>query len=443
MANYIRTELVQVGERTRELDEAHKNAIKASILKSGLLTPVCLSGEEKLIAGLHRLHALEELHGEGYAIKHDDEIIPFGMIPFVRFSDLSAAQILEMELAENLWRKELAWTERVTALARLHKLQQEENPDATFTETAAKLVGVSPNKNPETVRQAVSRAVVLADAIAADPSLASARSEADAFSRVKSDITRVASSLLADGFTATHTEHRLIEGSLIEVLPTLERASIDLIFTDPPYGVGADTWTSKFKDNPHDYKDTWAHASALYLQIFKEGFRITKDQGVLVAWCAIERWHTLRELAEQYGWSCWTQPVIWVKSNEGIAPWGQKGFTRCYEALLFASKGGRGLLGTRSDVITGHYKVRDREHGAAKPVDLYSSLIKSILLPGETILDPCCGSGTIFEAATLTGNIATGIEINPHFVGLSQQRLNKTREDIQTVDLNIPEGDAF
>ena len=40
-------------------------------------------------------------------------------------------------------------------------------------------------------------------------------------------------------------------------------------------------------------------------------------------------------------------------------------------------------------------------------------------LPGDRVLDPCCGSGTIFRAAALTKTIATGIERDEDAQGMS------------------------
>ena len=441
MTNFIRTDLVLINERTRDLDTPHRDELISDIRKNGLLQPIILGDRgadpftsPPLIDGLHRLAAIEVLHAQGEIITYDGFPINLSCIPFVRFSDLDPARLLEAEIAANIFRKDLTWQERTNALSRLHKLEQDLNPDATFSSTAAKLAGVT-GKSESTLKQAISRATVIAEAMESNPELANSRSETEAMSRLKTDFTRLASGLLEGGFSTTNSLHRLIEGDLVEILPTLENSSVDLILTDPPYGVGADGWTSKFKDAPHHYRDSMKHAMGIYAAIFGQGFRLGKERSNIFTFCAIEYWATLREMAEDSGWSVWPRPVIWHKSNEGIRPWGQKGYAYCYEAILFACKGQRGLSRTGSDVISGIYKVRDREHGAAKPAALYTQLIQSACLPGDVVLDPCCGSGTIFEAATLASAIAVGIEVDPHYAELSRGRMSIERATLDEEEL--------
>lgn len=420
---------VKVVERTRELDVEHKDEIKKDIIKNGLFHPLLLSDGEaaRLVDGLHRLQSIKELHEEGEIILFDSNPLPVGQIPFLRFGDLSPERLLEAEIAANLFRKELSWQERTNALARLHRMQQAENPNATFLDTAKKLTGTT-GKNEDTLRRAISQAIVLADAMESNPELSKARSETDAFTRVKSDVTRIGASLLSAGVASTNTLHRLIEGDSREILPNLPASSWDVILSDPPYGVGADSWTSKFQDAPHIYKDTWAYAQTIYATIFEHGMRLLKDRGDIFLFCDIVRWNELRTMAEDFGYSVWPRPVIWHKSNEGIRPWGIKGYAYCYEAIIYATKAQKGLIKTGPDVISGIYKVRDREHGAAKPPALYHNLIQSACLPGSHVLDPCCGSGTIFEAATLSQTIATGIEMDEHYIGVAQQALARSEQ---------------
>ncbi len=422
--NHCHHEGITIGERTRELIPAHVDELVVDIRKNGLLQPVVVGDRDDrpLVDGLHRFCALVRLHTEGEIIFFDGEPIHPGCIPFVRFSDLDPKRLLEAEIAANIFRRELTWQERTDALAKLHKLQKSElGADATFLSTAAKLVGAS-GKNLNATSSAISRAVIIAEAMEANPELKNARSETEAFSRLKTDMTRLSSSLLGGAVGNTASLHTLLEGDFRKHFESFDAGIYDLILVDPPYGVGADTWTSKFLDSPHDYKDTWPHAKDIADSIFRQGHRITKPHSNLFMFCDISRWHELRDMADAAGWSMWPHPLIWHKSNEGIRPWGQKGPAFCYEAILFATKV-KGMLRTCADVISDIYKVRDREHGAAKPPELYAHLVNTCSLPGDRILDPCCGSGTIFTAASMTKTIATGIEVNPHFAGLARKTL--------------------
>jgi DNA modification methylase/ParB-like chromosome segregation protein Spo0J len=424
--NTIDIKLIKIGERTRPLDTEHRDEILTTFRENGyLLHALCLLDDNTLLAGLHRLDALRLAHENDVPVRYGDDIIPHGQVPFVRFSELTAKQILELELVENIYRKEISWQQRNAALAKIHKKEVEDHGDAaTFSATAVKIADAT-GKSADHVRKTIARAVILSDAMEANPELSKARSETEAFSRLKTDLNARSAALLAGGFALTSTSHRLILGDFREVLQDGTIAEVDTIISDLPYGVGADNWTSKFVDAQHDYKDDWAHAATLYANLFKLGYKVTRDLSNLFAFCAIERWHLIRDMAEDFGWSVWPHPVIWHKSNEGIRPWGQKGYAYCYEAILMATKGQKGLIKTGPDVISNIYKVREREHGAAKPSELYRYLIESASLPGDVVLDPTCGSGPIFPAATLTNTTAIGIEINPHYHGLSLERMNE------------------
>lgn len=433
-SNFIAIDKVVIPPRTRELDTDHRDQIVKQIREKGcLLQPICLDSQG-LLAGLHRLDACRLLHSEDFPIKYGKELVPHNCVPFVWFEDLEEEARLELELAENLYRKDLTWQERNDAIARLHRIKNPDGSTPTLSDTAAKLAGAT-GQNADAVRKSISRAIVISDAAKDDPTLLSARSEAEAFSRLKSDVTRLSTSLLAGGFSNTTSLHRLIEKDLREALPELETDSLDLILADPPYGVGADTWTSKFIDAPHRYKDTWEYAAEIYSSISTFGFRAAKPLSNLFLFCTIERWHLVRDLAEAAGWTTWPHPIIWHKSNEGIRPWGQKGYAYCYEAILFATKGQKGLIRTGPDVLSGIYKVRDREHGAAKPVPLYRHLMESACLPGSSVLDPCAGSGTIFEAATLSNMIAIGMEDDQTYIGMCQKRMAISLDDLAKEEL--------
>ena len=52
------------------------------------------------------------------------------------------------------------------------------------------------------------------------------------------------------------TEHRIIQGDCLDVLPTLERESVDLVIADPPYNIGIDYGAGAKADRRDDY-DIW------------------------------------------------------------------------------------------------------------------------------------------------------------------------------------------
>jgi DNA modification methylase len=119
--------------------------------------------------------------------------------------------------------------------------------------------------------------------------------------------------------------------------------------------------------------------------------------------------------------------MIWAKGN-GMLPRPDHGPRNTYEALLFATKGEKRMVTVgQPDVIQVPMPVLNRTHGAEKPVGLYLDLMKRSCLPGESVLDPFMGSGTVFPAANLAHLRATGIEIHPSFYGIAVTRLEGTQ----------------
>jgi DNA modification methylase len=73
-----------------------------------------------------------------------------------------------------------------------------------------------------------------------------------------------------------------------------------------------------------------------------------------------------------------------------------------------------------------------------------SRLIRFFSKSGQTVLDPFAGIGSTLKAAALDGRKGIGIELNPHFVELTKQRLDQevagTLFDVP--EQSILEGDA-
>ncbi|HZU65642.1 MAG TPA: site-specific DNA-methyltransferase [Ktedonobacteraceae bacterium] len=66
----------------------------------------------------------------------------------------------------------------------------------------------------------------------------------------------------------------------------------------------------------------------------------------------------------------------------------------------------------------------NRGHSATFPVELPSWFIKLFTQPGDVVLDPFLGSGTTAVAARQLGRHCIGIEIDPKYIQIANQRLD-------------------
>jgi site-specific DNA-methyltransferase (adenine-specific) len=103
-------------------------------------------------------------------------------------------------------------------------------------------------------------------------------------------------------------------------------------------------------------------------------------------------------------------------------PWPEHGPQRKYQLVAYAVKGNRVVNHIAPDLVS--YPSDDNlGHAAQKPVALYDDLLRRSIRPGDSVLDPFCGSGPIFPAAHALKCYATGIELAAASYGVSVQRI--------------------
>ena len=77
----------------------------------------------------------------------------------------------------------------------------------------------------------------------------------------------------------------------------------------------------------------------------------------------------------------------------------------------------------RSVIFFSSDKQRSKLHPTQKPVAMMEYFIRTYTNPGDTVLDNCMGSGTTGVACQATGRKFIGIEKNPTYFAIAQQRL--------------------
>ena len=129
---------------------------------------------------------------------------------------------------------------------------------------------------------------------------------------------------------------------------------------------------------------------------------------------------------EEGGWSVFRTPLIWYKRNGMRAPWPEYGPQRKYETILYATKGKRPVLKKAGDVLDYPPDI-NLGHAAQKPVALFEDLLRRSCHPGDTVLDPFAGTGTIFPAAHVLKCRATGVELDQASYGIAVKRLEQLK----------------
>lgn len=408
---------IHIGARQRTDDEATKKHIvdlARDIQENGLIHAPQVDQNQDLVAGYCRLSAIKMIACEYYYA--GTKVAP-GFIPVTVTHKTDERELYRIELMENLRRKNLSPMDEAKAITQLHKYQ-EETRGATWTkaDTGAvvdELRGELPRENAARTKE-VSDALLLAP-FEHDPDVARASTRKEAVAIARKKMEQQFTATLGEFVKPETSDHRIIQGDCREVLKTLPDATFAGIVCDPPYGMDADSFGDQAMKTGHAYADSSELAIDIATSIFSEGRRLCGPQAHLYMFCDLRHFSVLQTLAREHDWMVFATPLIWYKPNIGHAPWPGY-FSRRYEHILFAQRGGRALQRSRADVF--EYAADTKKlHAAQKPVDLLKELLSLSFFPGEQILDPCAGSGSIFRAAKSLNMRATGIELDDQSVG--------------------------
>jgi len=71
-----------------------------------------------------------------------------------------------------------------------------------------------------------------------------------------------------------------------------------------------------------------------------------------------------------------------------------------------------------------------KHHPAPYPLSLAVRLVRMFSFVGDTVLDPFMGTGTTNLAAAQWGRNSIGVELDAHYFGMAQHRLNTAADDM-------------
>lgn len=184
----------------------------------------------------------------------------------------------------------------------------------------------------------------------------------------------------------------------IDLLSSLGAGSVQVLFADPPYGIG------------------------YHSEFLSESARVLCNGGALYLCC---RWDVTPLWATQIPPPLKLKTVIaWVKDN-----WSAGDLTGCfgnqYEQLLFVTKGRHKLRGKRWSNVWQFPRVPAKQllHPAQKPEGLVERAISASSGPGDLVVDPFSGSGTTALVAAANGRRFVVGDIDPEMVELTRRRL--------------------
>jgi len=208
--------------------------------------------------------------------------------------------------------------------------------------------------------------------------------------------------------------NKFICGDCLSVLQEVEDGSIDVVLTDPPYGIDYVSNRSKYAEavtNDGVANDGIAEAIPLFDSVCKILLQKTKADAHLYFFCGWQTEPDFRAIAAKY--FDVKNVIIWNKGNHGVGDldcsWGNK-----YEMVIFAIKGRKKLQARPVDIIEiSKLNSAKMIHPTQKPVELLKHILKASACKADTICDPFAGSGSTLRAVKELGDLNyIGIELD-------------------------------
>jgi DNA modification methylase len=244
--------------------------------------------------------------------------------------------------------------------------------------------------------------------------------------------------------------NQILQGNCVEILNSLPKSSVDLVFADPPYNLQLqndlyrpDQSKVDAVNNKWDKFSSFAEYDSFSREWLSAVFQVMKETGTI--WVIGSYHNIFRVGAIMQDLGYWIlNDIIWLKTNPMPNFRGVR-FTNAHETMIWAQKkkGAKYTfnhhsmkalnddLQMRSDWIlplaTGKERIKtngSKAHPTQKPESLLYRVLTSSSNVGDVILDPFFGSGTTGAVAKKLGRNFIGIERDRKYVKVAQKRID-------------------
>lgn len=204
--------------------------------------------------------------------------------------------------------------------------------------------------------------------------------------------------------------NQILHGDCNELLRSVSGESVDLVVTDPPYGV-------QYRDR--DGRSV-ANDDCLgnVLGAFSQIYRVMRPDRVCISfygWNKVDAFFAAWRRAGFYP----VGHIVWVKSYASNCRFLE---ARHEQAYVLAKGRPSPPAKPIADVCKWHYSG-NRVHPTQKAVGILKPLIECFSRPGDLVLDPFCGSGSTCVAAAVTGRRYLGLDLVSEHCATARGRL--------------------
>lgn len=227
------------------------------------------------------------------------------------------------------------------------------------------------------------------------------------------------SGLLPIGQCYGQSVSELIFGDGFSLIKNIPDNSVDLIVTDPPYGIN---FTKGYKSGSTELIQGDDGFTVMFFldDILREYKRILKPNSAVYIFTRFDVmpywWIKLKNYFDA------KNQIVWFKGGGGMGD--LKGnFSYNYESIMFATNGKHQIRGKRDGSVWQIPKCKQEFHETQKPIELIEKIIKHSSDEGMTVFDPFMGSGTTGVACKNLNRNFIGIELNEDYFKTAKKRI--------------------
>lgn len=200
-------------------------------------------------------------------------------------------------------------------------------------------------------------------------------------------------------------KNTIVLGDCLSVMKQLPDKSIDLVLTDPPYGIDIAIWDKEIPTK----------------ELFNEIFRISKNQIIFGG--------NYFNLPHSEGWICWDKTfALNQKLNIGEfeLAWTNLPIKHKFYRYTYCGNFSGYKNNCRAD-----YNMAPKIHPTQKPFELFKIILSNFAKQGEIILDCFSGSGTTALACHDLNLDFICIEKDEVYHKASVERLEKHKQQLR------------
>ena len=217
---------------------------------------------------------------------------------------------------------------------------------------------------------------------------------------------------------------QLLQGDCLELLKDIPDGSVDMVLTDPPYGID---YQSQWKKNKSEWMPKIKNDKRPFIDFIPLIKRVLTPTGCVMVFT---RWDVQQKFIDEMNGNGLKvkNVLIWDKEIHGMGDL-KHSFASRYESIIFSSEKGFLFNGKRPQDIIKFRRVLPNElkHPNEKPVGLLEWLVSKCTRQNETVFDPFMGSGSTGVACVNTGRNFIGMEFDPGYFEMAKRRIEEAQ----------------